>query len=801
MTGQVRVYIIVNNTFKLLETDEEVMEFCEASLGMRQVVFHVQEKYGENHNVPLVNSSHGSGEDDYDEICDSDYSMGEDSDNDDTLYGTYVSKDVHDIIIPDSQGEESEEDDDVVHVDMYDFDEHKDSDGEQKDVKSFPVFNPEVTFEPEFELGMLFSSKDEFRDAVQSYAIRSRRTIKCTKTAPTRCYVKCDNVDCKWRISLLKQEDEESWQIRRFHRTHDCDDSFHVRNMKSKWLCKKFIKRFASDRNRKLKVFRQDAIDDLNVDISRDQAYRAKKLALKMLEGDPAAQFGKLWDYAEEIRRTNPGSTVIIGSVEDENGQSRFERCYICLDAVKKGFKNGCRPIIGIDGCHLKGPVPGIMLTAVGVDRNNNIYPLAWAVVNRESRELWEWFLVVLKQDLELHVDRDYTFMSDKQKGLIQAMAAIFPNSEHRFCVRHLHGNFQLAGFRGLRFKTALMKAAHASTVQEWKARMSELKHLNEAAWAWLNAKPPHQWSKSHFCEDSKCDMLLNNVCEVFYSTILEAREMPIITMLEWIRSWIMVRFQRHRDLATHKWKGKLCPRIKKKSLKNMLPKLVSAFQSREIIVIMRSDAMMGGQFVVELDDWTCSCRNWQLSGIPCSHAICAINHQKKKKEDYVHDCYTVHTFMKTYSETIKGINGQQLWGETMYIPPLPPHMDKGKGNKARRKGPDEKEDEKLKKHTKLKRKQTTVRCNVCGFEGHNCRTCDKNKVPDGDIPEEQSVHASMLPPISSQHPNVQSRPGPSMYEQLNHNKFKRQGEQIVASEKKFVRLADLNSKRSNKMC
>ncbi|CAB4309835.1 unnamed protein product [Prunus armeniaca] len=31
-----------------------------------------------------------------------------------------------------------------------------------------------------------------------------------------------------------------------------------------------------------------------------------------------------------------------------------FERLYVCLDACKKDFLAGCRPIIGVDGCHLK---------------------------------------------------------------------------------------------------------------------------------------------------------------------------------------------------------------------------------------------------------------------------------------------------------------------------------------------------------------------------------------------------------------------------------------------------------------
>jgi transposase-like protein len=32
--------------------------------------------------------------------------------------------------------------------------------------------------------------------------------------------------------------------------------------------------------------------------------------------------------------------------------------------------------------------------------------------------------------------------MSDKQKGLINAVQKVFPHADHRFCVRHMTQNF-----------------------------------------------------------------------------------------------------------------------------------------------------------------------------------------------------------------------------------------------------------------------------------------------------------------------------------------------------------------------
>ncbi|CAN1238457.1 hypothetical protein LINGRAPRIM_LOCUS2114 [Linum grandiflorum] len=140
------------------------------------------------------------------------------------------------------------------------------------------------------------------------------------------------------------------------------------------------------------------------------KAYRVKKLALQMIHGTHQQQFGKLMDYKAELERTNPGSTVRI-----EYDVLSFQRIYICLDAMKRGFKS-CRQFIGVDGCFLKSLQGWQLLSAVGVDANDGIYPLAWAVVENESISTWEWFIDLLKEDLQIPNTPGWTFMSDRQK-------------------------------------------------------------------------------------------------------------------------------------------------------------------------------------------------------------------------------------------------------------------------------------------------------------------------------------------------------------------------------------------------
>ncbi|KAK4386084.1 hypothetical protein Sango_2479000 [Sesamum angolense] len=423
---------------------------------------------------------------------------------------------------------------------------------------------------------------------------------------------------------------------------------------------------------------------------------------------------------------------------DDGTDRRKFEKLYVCFDALRQGFLHGCRPVIGVDGCHLKGPHGGILLTAVSIDPNNNLYPLAYAVVSGETRESWEWFLEFLKGDLNVVRDDTYTFISDKQKGLIPAFESVFPGATNRFCVRHLHNNMKTAGFRGLAFKKTLWNAARATTLHEFNLRMEEMGHLDPKDVDWLSDKPPEHWSRSHFNCFPKCDMLLNNICETFNSCILEAREKPILTMLEWIREFIMTRLSDNRDRARKKWSGKkICPRIQKNVEKN-IDKAADCIPIKSDDWNYEISSYDGSRYIVNLQQHTCTCRKWDLTGIPCNHGMSAICSQSLEPQDFVNPCYSVETFLEVYKHAILPVNGPQLWTKTGLIPPLPPNFGRrsGRPSRARRVEHDEpvnkgkkRQRGQKKQPIRLKRQPYQVMCHYCGGTGHNQKGCERKKI------------------------------------------------------------------------
>ena len=131
------------------------------------------------------------------------------------------------------------------------------------------------------------------------------------------------------------------------------------------------------------------------------------------------------------------------------------------------------------------------MLTAIGIDGNDSIYPIAMAVVETECYSSWSWFLATLKQDLNIVNTSPFTIMSDKQKGLIKGVQEQFPDAEHRFCVRHLYQNIQQV-HKGETVRQQVWACAKSTTVEAYDRNMAKLKEDKPGAHAFVEEMAPN---------------------------------------------------------------------------------------------------------------------------------------------------------------------------------------------------------------------------------------------------------------------------------------------------------------------
>ena len=71
----------------------------------------------------------------------------------------------------------------------------------------------------------------------------------------------------------------------------------------------------------------------------------------------------------------------------------------------------------GLDGCFIKLTTGQQILAATGRDGNNNIYPIAFGVVDKEDGESWNWFLTQSRCCIGSgNKFGTYTIISDRQK-------------------------------------------------------------------------------------------------------------------------------------------------------------------------------------------------------------------------------------------------------------------------------------------------------------------------------------------------------------------------------------------------
>ncbi|KAG6433620.1 hypothetical protein SASPL_105235 [Salvia splendens] len=92
--------------------------------------------------------------------------------------------------------------------------------------------------------------------------------------------------------------------------------------------------------------------------------------------------------------------------------------------------------------------------------------------------KLWRARRHALEKVIKSEVEQLWTFMSDKEKGLIVALDELMPHAEKRFCVRHLWKNLCRATTikGGPELKDLLWNAAKATYPAEYYRRMALMK-------------------------------------------------------------------------------------------------------------------------------------------------------------------------------------------------------------------------------------------------------------------------------------------------------------------------------------
>ncbi|TXG54883.1 hypothetical protein EZV62_020139 [Acer yangbiense] len=492
-------------------------------------------------------------------------------------------------------------------------------------VKSNP-FKQLVGCPIRFEVGQTHDSVYTLRSLLTDFAIQEGFNLNKVKNDKNRLTWACMAKGCPWRIHASNVGDDTTMQVKTYKSEHTCHRIYKSKEARSKWIAGKFQTLVKSNPGIQASVLSDLLRDQFNVTVDTQRLYKAKRRAIEVLLKEHEECFKHLRAYAVMVQQCNPGSAAYIHLLDKT---STFERMFVSFDAQRKGFLEGCRPFIGIDGCHLKGPYGGVLLSAIALDANSGLYPLAYCICEGETFLSWSWFLRHLRIFLRYPDEKPICFMSDKQKGVIGALKMQWP----RASIRHA------------------------------------------------------------FDASIKCESVTNNMSEAFNSMLKDFRPRTYLQLMEFIRRLVMTRFQLRKE-ECNKWTTDIPPSVNKKILENskesrILRTLHSGGGKYEMLGVGRA-------YTANLPEKTCECGQWQVSGVPCSHALAGIRHHF-------------------------GVHDLCIWADLdtarVDAPPLKRLPGRPKLVRKRELG------------EKLKAAKTgTVVCGNCKLPGHNSRSCKSEK-------------------------------------------------------------------------
>jgi hypothetical protein len=208
---------------------------------------------------------------------------------------------------------------------------------------------------------------------------------------------------------------------------------------------------------------------------------------------------------------------------------------------------------------------------------------------------------------------------------------------------------------------------------------------------------------------------------------------MPMLSMLETIFYKIMQRVETKQREA-EKMSGTICPKIRKKIDKFTEWSLGASVKASGNGIYHVKTGEHEKHFTVDFPTRSCDCRRWQLSGIPCHHAIACCRVDRIDVETLVHSCYSIQTYQEAYRYNLVPLRGRVLWEKMNGVHVLPPLYTKvmGRPRKNRKKAPEEKEKNGAKVVT---RGGLTMHCSICGKPDHNKKGHYKH------VQKEQEVH------------------------------------------------------------
>ncbi|KAL0423185.1 UNVERIFIED_CONTAM: hypothetical protein Sradi_0853300 [Sesamum radiatum] len=234
-----------------------------------------------------------------------------------------------------------------------------------------------------------------------------------------------------------------------------------------------------------IEFVQQNVKDPFGFEISYHKACQSLKVAREQVYGTWESSVQKLPRFMAFLQKLNPRTVVEWLNLDTNRlGVQILHYVFWAFRLCIEGLRC-CRNVISVDGTYLYTKYKHKLLVAVTLDANQQVLPLAFALVDEESLASWRCFLEMLAKHLLPYDDDRVCLISDRHGGLISSINYVpafkFPRGVHRFCLRHVCSNFNKK-FSNIRLKDLCWRAGVEVNARKFERIMTEIRDIERGS-------------------------------------------------------------------------------------------------------------------------------------------------------------------------------------------------------------------------------------------------------------------------------------------------------------------------------
>lgn len=201
--------------------------------------------------------------------------------------------------------------------------------------------------------GMQFTSMKDFKEGIMEFSVLNNYQVNFPKNDHLRFRAMCKTKECPFHAFVSKVGEKSTFWLKTLELKHTCARVCYNKKTKTRWVVKVLVDKFRTSERFTLTHIIQEIKPTYGIGITRSCAITTRKITSEQIEGNAMKQYSLLKRYNDEVRSRNENNTFkIYVNKPILTMPPLFWSIYMCLTACKKGFVEGCKPFIGVDGCH-----------------------------------------------------------------------------------------------------------------------------------------------------------------------------------------------------------------------------------------------------------------------------------------------------------------------------------------------------------------------------------------------------------------------------------------------------------------